>query len=159
MPYRWSEQPAAAHLTLWPHQSLSPTGFVVFIGATAAMLALPLIATLGSSVHWWLLTFLLAALVAIWAAIIRNRRDLSTREDLHLTADGLHLTHKAPREPQREWHAKPHWTRAHLRHDGPVENYLTLTGGGREVELGAFLTPEERARLHSELTDRLRRFR
>jgi uncharacterized membrane protein len=38
-----------------------------------------------------------------------------------------------------------------MRQDGPVENYLTLRGAGREVEIGRFLTPEERVSLHEEL--------
>ena len=39
-----------------------------------------------------------------------------------------------------------------------VENYVTLKGGGREVEIGAFLSPEERLVLHDELEAQLRRF-
>ncbi|MCB1513056.1 MAG: DUF2244 domain-containing protein [Hyphomicrobiaceae bacterium] len=39
--------------------------------------------------------------------------------------------------------------------DGPVEDYLTLAAQGREVELGAFLTPEERRELDRELRHRL----
>ena len=38
---------------------------------------------------------------------------------------------------------------------GPVPDYLTLAGGGREVEIGAFLTPEERRHLEDELNRRL----
>lgn len=34
---------------------------------------------------------------------------------------------------------------------GPVPDYLTLKGRDREVELGAFLTPEERKELAGEL--------
>ena len=38
---------------------------------------------------------------------------------------------------------------------GPVEAYLTLSGSGREVELGAFLTPDERRALDIDLRSRL----
>jgi uncharacterized membrane protein len=37
-----------------------------------------------------------------------------------------------------------------------VPNYLTLSGGGREVELGAFLTPVERVELKDTLESALR---
>jgi uncharacterized membrane protein len=43
--------------------------------------------------------------------------------------------------------------------EGPVEHYLTLQGGPREVEIGAFLTVEERLALQRELLDRLRAVR
>ena len=38
---------------------------------------------------------------------------------------------------------------------GPVPNYLTLKGDGREVELGAFLSEEERLALRDDLHQRL----
>jgi hypothetical protein len=34
---------------------------------------------------------------------------------------------------------------------GPVPHYLTLSGGGRVVELGAFLTEAERVTLKGEI--------
>ncbi len=40
-----------------------------------------------------------------------------------------------------------------------MENYLTLTGGGRAVELGAFLMPVERLRLHDDLAEVLLRLK
>ncbi|MEM8820806.1 MAG: DUF2244 domain-containing protein [Pseudomonadota bacterium] len=39
---------------------------------------------------------------------------------------------------------------------GRPENYLTLKGGGREIELGAFLSPEERLSLAERLEDAIR---
>jgi uncharacterized membrane protein len=36
-----------------------------------------------------------------------------------------------------------------------VPDYVTLTGAGREVEIGAFLTEDERRALFSELSDLL----
>ena len=40
---------------------------------------------------------------------------------------------------------------------GPVPAYLTMRGNGRIVELGAFLTADERQHLHDELRARLHR--
>lgn len=151
MPYAWSETPEENTLTLWPHQSMTPGGFSWFIGATAAMLSLPLFAVLGSAVAWVLMVFFLATLTATWRAITSNQRARSTREKLRVTETRIDLEHQPPKGPTLRWDANPHWVTVNLRTDGPVENYLTLRGGGREVELGAFLTPDERKALYEEL--------
>ena len=151
MPYHWTETPAEKTLTLWPHQSMTPGGFTWFIGTTAAMLALPLLAVLGSAVAWVLMAFLLATIAAIWRAITVNQRHRSLREELTLTDASVALDHIPPKGSTLTWEANPHWVTINLRNDGPVKNYLTLRGGGREVELGAFLTPEERKDLYDEL--------
>lgn len=151
MPYRWNEAPDKTELTLWPHQSLTPRGFSWFIGVTATMLALPLLAVLGSPVVWILLAFFLATLAAVWKAITVNQDHRTMSEALTLVDDHVHLAHRPNKGPVLEWEANPYWVSVHMRTDGPVENYLTLRGNGREVEIGSFLTPEERADLYDDL--------
>ena len=121
------------------------------------MLALPLIALLGSPVVWVLLGFFLAALWAVWRAITANQIHRSITEALTLEGERVHLAHCPAEGPALTWEANPYWVSVHLRQDGPVENYLTLRGNGREVELGAFLTPEERSDLYEELSVALAR--
>ena len=150
--------PPAARLQLWPHRSLPVEGFVWFIGGTAAFLALPLVAVLGSPVLWGLLPFMGLALAAIWWALKRSYADGQMLEELTLWQDRIEIVRHEPRGARRSWEADPYWVRLALK-EGPVENYLTLTGGGREVELGAFLTPEERAALHGDLSGVLARLR
>ena len=156
MPYHWSETPQEKTLKLWPHQSLTPHGFTWFIGATALMLTLPLLAVLGSPVAWVLMIFFLAAIWGVWRAIMVDRDHRSIHEELTLTDERVHLSHVPPKGPILEWEANPHWVSVNLRNDGPVESYLTLRGGGREVEIGAFLTPEERTGLYDELAAMIR---
>lgn len=149
-----------ARLTLWPHQSMTPDGFVAFIAITAGMLAIPLLAVIGSAVAWVLMAFFLAVLAAVWWAIAANRAQQSLHEELAIWPDRLWLAHVAPKRAPLEWEANPYWVSVHLRETGgPVEKYLTLKGSDREVELGAFLSPEERAALHAELTQVLARLR
>lgn len=158
MPYRWTDTSQQKTLTLWPHQSLTPHGFTWFIGATALMLTLPLLAVLGSGVAWVLMAFFLAAIWGVWRAIMVNREHRTMHEELTLTEERMHLAHVPPKGGKvLEWEANPHWVTVNMRQDGPVENYLTLRGGGREVELGAFLTPEEREGLYQELLGLFRR--
>ena len=135
---------------------MTARGFGWFIGATSAMLALPLLAVLGSAIVWVLLGFFLLTIWGVWRAIMANKAARTMHEELHLTASEVRLEHIPPSGPVKTWAANPAWVTLHKRQDGPVEDYLTLRGGGREVELGAFLTPEERGALYDELNLRLR---
>ncbi len=143
-------------LHLWPHRSLSQRGFVWFIGGTAALIALPLVTLLGNPALWALLPFLAGAVAAIWWALRRSYRDAQIIEDLTLTPDLITLTRHGPRGARQAWEANPHWVRV-IRHEsgGPVPQYLTLKGGPREVELGAFLSEDERITLARSLTQKL----
>ena len=162
MPYRLvQESPTRARIDLTPNRSLGRQGFVWFIALTAGFLLLPLIAVLGTIVLWGLLPFMGAALWGIWYALTRHSADQARlREELTLSRNRLHLTRHQPRGQTLTWEANPYWVRLTLRDKGgPVENYLTLSGSGREVELGAFLSPEERAQLHDDLSRALARLR
>jgi len=161
VPYQWLDQDGTRLLHARPHRSLPRTGFVWFIGITAGLLSLPLIALLGSVLMWALLPFMLAAIAAVWWAIERSYRSGTSFEVLRLTRDRIGLTRHDPGQPDRHWQANPYWIRAEIR-PGPVERYLVLTGDhktGREIELGAFLTPEERSALQTELNRELARLR
>lgn len=147
-------------LRLWPYNALKPRGFVMVISGSAAVLAMPLVAVLGNPVLWGLLPFAALVIWGLWAALRRNWRDRSVVEVMHLSRSAVHLRRINPGGPVQEWHADPAWVVLHLKpKGGPVEEYLTLTGGGREVELGAFLTPDERVALHLELGGLLSRLK
>ena len=153
MPYEWLP-PAGdeQRLHLWPHRSLTQRGFVGFVGLTAALIAVPLFGTLGSPVLWALLPFLLGTIWAIWFALRKNGRDRDIVETLSLTPDRITLVRHGPRGQRQDWEANPYWVQAKLHETGgPVPNYLTLKGDGREVELGAFLSEDERVSLRGEL--------
>ncbi|MCV6595197.1 MAG: DUF2244 domain-containing protein [Silicimonas sp.] len=157
MPYHWTEHQDDTRLRLWPHQSMTPQGFSWFIGVTALMLTLPLLAVLGSPILWVLMVFFLAAIWGVWRAITSNQAARSMHEELSLSPFEIRLEHVPPKGTPLTWVAHPQWVSVHLHRTGPVEDYLTLRGGGREVELGAFLTPEERAMLYDELNSHLHR--
>jgi uncharacterized membrane protein len=162
MPYHWlPAEPGAQRLHLWPHRSLTQTGFVWFVGLTAALIAVPLVAMLGSPVLWALLPFLGAAVWGIWFALRKNGRDRDIIESLTLAPDQVTLIRHQPNGQALHWQANPHWVRVACHPTGgPVPHYLTLKGGPREVEIGAFLSEDERLALQGELAralDALRR--
>ena len=158
MPYEWTKAlDGAVELHLWPYRSLPRRGMVWFLGLTAGLLGLPAVVLVGSPVMWGVLPFLIGAVWAIWAALNRSFRDGEIVEVLRLSPDVAHLTRHGPRGRLQEWQANPHWVQVILHPTGgPVANYLTLRGAGREVELGAFLTEIERVTLERDLRQALK---
>lgn len=152
---------AEYRLALTPHLSMGPRGFARVITISAAFLALPLLGVLGTPVLWGLLPFAALALWGLWYALQRNSREQSAlREEMRLTRKEISITRTNPRMPAQHWAANPYWVRLNLTEKGArVENYLTLEGAGRVVELGAFLSPEERAELYDNLSRALRHLR
>ncbi len=154
MPYDWKQEPDAPRreLHLWPHQSLPPAGFAGFILLTFAFLLLPLFALLGTVLLWGLLPFLMLALAALWFALSRSRRNAQIIEVLTLSSELAHLQRRGPRGDLQEWESNRYWVEPRLhKKGGPVPNYVTLRGAGREVEIGAFLSEDERKALYDEL--------
>jgi len=156
MPYEWTDaatgtNPPEAELHLWPYRSLRRRDFVTFISLTALLVTVPLFAVIGSAVLWGILPFILAMLVGIWWALDRSYRDGEILEELRLWPDRVVLDRHDRRAGHRHWEANPYWVQVCLRQDGPVKNYVTLKGNDREVEIGAFLSEDERRALADEL--------
>ena len=162
MPIEWTDESGAPDetgapkrvrvLSLWPYRSLSHRGFVWFMGGTAALIALPTLAMLGTPVLWGLLPFEALAFVLLWVLLRRSYRTGDIVEELRLAPGRVRLDRRDPDGTRRDWEANPYWVRARLHpRGGPVENYITLQGGPREVEIGAFLSADERIELHHEL--------
>jgi len=163
MPYEWLPAPddaAEVTLHLWPHRSLPRRGFVWFIAITVVMVTVPLLAVVGSAVLWGLLPFVALAVGGVWMALDRSYHTGRLTEVLTLDRDRIHVSHTKPDGTALEWTANPYWVRVDVTSvGGPVEDYLTLKGGERTVELGSFLSPDERVALAAELRAALRRFR
>ena len=117
-----------------------------------ALATLPLLAILGSPALWAVLPFAAIAVAGVWFALQRSYRDGQVIEVLTLTPTLVTLTRHGPHGRRQTWQANPHWVRIVLHPTaGPVPNYLTLQGGAREVELGAFLSGDERLALRAEV--------
>lgn len=161
MPYEWTPEPTenVTHwqLSLWPYRSLLRKDFVLFIGATAALVALPLLTLLGQPVLWGLLPFFGLMIAGVWYALHVSYRRGEVLEELTVDEARAHLIRHNPKGDTQEWDANRYWVTVHLHpKGGPVENYITLRGGDREVEIGAFLDVEERLALYDDLTRALR---
>jgi uncharacterized membrane protein len=123
-----------------------------FILATFTMILIPVVTLLGSAVLWGLLPFALLAVWGMYHALQRNRKARQIVEELTLGDSDACLLRTEPSGATKAWDCNRHWTTI-TKYDegGPVPHYVTLKGKGREVEIGAFLSEEERVALYDEL--------
>jgi uncharacterized membrane protein len=164
MPYHWSKLPSSAdfvakevgeaglRLYLSAHNSLTPSGFVKFISITSVMMLIPIFAFLGHVFLWIIAGTLGLTLLAVWTALTASWRRGKVSEVLEIWTDQVRLKRTNPDGSIQEWDANPYWTEISIiKKDGPVPNYLTLRGNGRTVELGSFLSEDERPIVANEL--------
>jgi len=89
---------------------------------------------------------------ALWYFIERSYRDGARQQEIvKIWPDLITVTHCDQTGRQQHWYAHPYWVQTKLHDNARIENYVTLRGNGREIELGAFLSPEERANLYTEV--------
>jgi len=140
-------------MTLRPNRSLPRQGLAWLLLILWGFLLLPLLVLLGGPALWVMLPFSLLPVVAIWYFIERSYKDGTLREELRLWPDLIAVERHNPRAEPQFWYANPYWTRLNiLAGDGPVEDYVTLTGNDRTIELGAFLSPQQRVEAHASLS-------
>jgi uncharacterized membrane protein len=146
-------------LTLWPNRSMSKNGFTWVMVFTAAMLTFPIIPIFGTQAAFALLPFLFGTLILLWCFIRKNYSDGHLQEDLRLWPDLISVERTEPNGTVRRWSANPFWVKPNLHKNAQIESYLTLSGNGREIELGAFLSPFEREELFQQIKDGLAKSR
>ncbi|MDE0783575.1 MAG: DUF2244 domain-containing protein [Planktomarina sp.] len=164
MPYSWStlpekvsfhkksDGPAPVVLTIRTHNSLNANGFMQFIALTAALMLIPVLAFLGQIFMWIIAGSLGTCLTAIWLALKASWKQGQLREELSIWSDYVLLERFNPNGSTQVWHANPYWTEIRLTPTNSyVLNYLTLRGNSREVEIGAFLSEDERPLLEKDL--------
>jgi len=90
----------------------------------------------------------------------KNYKDRSILERLTIRDEQCNLLRQNPKGDTQSWDCNPFWVRVHLHETGgPVPNYVTLSGNGREVEIGAFLSEDERKALYQDLAQTFRDYR
>jgi uncharacterized membrane protein len=160
MPYVWNKEEESNHcLELWPYSSLPNRGFAIFILITFLMLNFPLYTLLGTKYFWMIFTFLFITLFAVWYALRKNYNDRNILEKLTITEKFCQLTRQNPDGSHQSWECNSYWTKVSLHESGgPVPNYITLSGSGRVVEIGSFLSEPERINLYEELVRAINQF-
>jgi len=158
MPYHWTSTDTAKTLTLWPHRSLPIRGFAGVFGSIFILAIIPLFGLIGTSLLWGMLPFVLITLSGLYFAFMHTYRTGDAREVLTIGPEETLLKHTPYKGAPLDWACNTYWTRARIYpNEGPVRHYITLSGNGREAELGRFLSEDERKALFGELTDALKK--
>ena len=142
-----------------PHRSLGPRGFRVFMlvcFACTAFASLPFY-LMGA---WPVVGFMGLDVLALYLAFRVNFRAAHAYEELHLTSLELLFARVSKHGARREWRFNPSWVRfERVEHEEFGTQRLALVSGGRSLEVGAFLGPDQKAELATQFTRALARAR
>ncbi|MDQ0325283.1 putative membrane protein [Rhodopseudomonas julia] len=142
-------------VTLTPHRSLGPRGFVAVMavfGATCFLSGL-LFWRVGA---WPIGAFFGLDFVILWGAFALSYRSGRAFEDVTVSRRDLLIRKVAPNGRARELRLDPYWSRLEVREledEGVVR--LHLVSRGENVTIGEFLNPDDRASLADALRDAL----
>ena len=143
-----SEATPLLNLTLWPNRSLNKKYFYIVMLATFVAMMITVIPFIGTQTFFVMVPFSSITLIILFLSILLNYKSGKLYESIRIWPDLIEVKRYEINGTRKEWNANPYWTKVKLYKKGQkIQNYLTLTGNGREVEVGAFLAPNERAEI------------
>lgn len=130
---------------LTPHRSLGRKGFVTLMLVLLLAWASTGIVFLSMGA-WPVFGFFGLDVALLYWAFRRNYRDAEISEQVEITDSSLVVRKQFPRQPPREWRLIPYWVRVELVEDEELETCgpLWLVSHGKRLEIGSFLSPDER---------------
>ncbi len=143
---------------LRPHRSLSAFGFLLLMGVicTASFIAGMVFLLQGA---WPVMGFFGLEVVLIYGAFKLNYRSGRVVESLQLGPDELLVRRIDPKGRVSSWTFQPNWLRVKMDDPPEHESQLVLASHGRNLVIGAFLTPEERLDVAKALRSALSRWK
>ena len=142
---------------LVPHRSLPRWGFILLIGSLAAALVAVALSfwSLGA---WPVAGFCGLEAFMVWGAFELNYRSGRRLETVRLDDVTLRIDRIAPNGRTQYWTFEPGWVRVVLEPENSDNNRLVLTSHGRRLQIGSFLTDDERLDLANALNSALLRW-
>ena len=151
-------------MRIWPHRSLSNTGFKILICVIACLLI-----TIGVGFSlagaWPVLGFLGLELLIIWGAFKLNYRSAKVYETIETTTETLKIDHINELGEATITEFPLGWLRVDLHpsvipsHSDRYQQRVVVSSHGIQTEVGAFLHPNEKASLSYEIEGMVNRSR
>ena len=143
-------------IRLFPNRSLDTYGTKVVSGIIACGFLLPIIPFIGSPVGTTLTIFSGLTFYLFLTLLQKSFQEGNTFEEILISKNKIIVIHQEKNKEQKAWEGNPYWTRVNVDIDNPkLKNYLTLAGKGIHIELGAFLSPDERIELRDKIQNAL----
>ena len=141
---------------LAPNRSLDSNGTKVVFCVIAFGFLLPIIPFIGSPIGVTLTIFSGLTFYLFLTLLQKNFQQGNTFEEILISKNKIIVVHQEKNKQQMTWECNPYWTKVHLdTNNRQLKNYLTLVGKGRHIELGAFLSPDERLELRDKIQNAL----
>ncbi len=143
---------------LHPATSLSGNGF---FGLMAALCVVSFAAGIACTMAgaWPVFGFFGLDILLIYIAFRVSYRRARRYETVRLTANELAIEKIDPNGRTRRWKFQPYWLRVAIDDSPKYNSALTLSSHGKSLEIGAFLTPQEKRDVARALEVELHRLR
>lgn len=155
-------EPVLFEATLYPHRSLSPTGFWLLMTAVAGV-SFTIGLIFAAAGAWPILGFFGIDVALFYVAFRVSYRSGRLMETVRLTERELLVRRIHPHGRVEEWRLEPYWLKVRAvptaEEIGAPTAEIRLTTHGRTVRIARFLTDGERSDLSVALDDALRRCR
>ena len=143
---------------LHPHTSLNPRGFFLLMAVVGLVSFCAGIAFVAIGA-WPVFGFFGLDVLLVYFAFKLNYRDARRYETLRLTDSLLTVERVAPSGRRERWRFQPYWLQVEVDDHPAAKNALTLRSHGRILEIGSFLTPDEKIDLANALRAELNKLR
>ncbi len=132
--------------TLTPNRSLGPRGFFILMAfvSSISFAAGVLFISMGA---WPVFGFFGLDVLLIYGAFKLNYHAGLQHETIEINGEQLEITQISPSGQSKKWHFNRYWVRVEhfLDLEEEYDNQpLTLTSHGRTLEIGSFLSNEEK---------------
>jgi len=142
-PARPAQEPLLLDVVLYPHRSLSPTGFTILMSGACivAFIAGIVFVSIGA---WPVFGFFGVEFLLLGWCFRLNYRHARLYETVQISRSELRVERVQPNGETRSWSFQPFWLRVAIDDPPEPSSRLTLTSHGKNLVIGSFLSPEER---------------
>lgn len=143
---------------LYPHRSLSPTGFLILMAAiSGCSIALGTVFWIAGA--WPVVGFFGLDVLLIYVAFRLSYRDARRYEVVRLTRNELTIERFVRGRQVMQKQLQPYWLNVRVEEERTGPDRLMLRSHGQGFEIGAFLSPPEKQDFADNLTDALAKVR